>query len=175
MNYKKMDDETLMVKYQNNDLLAFEELYARHKDKAYGYLVKKLKDCNAADEVFQNAFVKLHRKRRQYDSQHSFLKWLFIITNSEMLDFLRKKDINTEFSEELYSPDEEVIPLAVNLAEVEGLSNNEKTALNLKYYQDYEYLEIANRLNTSQSNARKIVSRGVAKLRKAFAGGLNEK
>lgn len=172
-----MDDEKLMTLYQEGNLEAFETLYARHKDKVYGFLIKRLKDASAADDVFQNAFVKLHRKREQYDPAHSFLKWLFIVTRSEMLDYLKAKKANVEFVEEVHglalaTPVEE--DEKIDLKAVSSLSENEAAALSLRYYEDHDFVEIAQKLRTSQSNARKIVSRGVKKLKSALVGGKDE-
>ncbi|MEX0799378.1 MAG: sigma-70 family RNA polymerase sigma factor [Bacteriovoracaceae bacterium] len=173
---KQIDDEGLMVMYQEGDLEAFETLYARHKDKVYGFLIKSLKDAAAADEIFQNAFVKLHRKRGQYDPGHSFLKWLFIITRSEMLDFLKARKSNVEYVEEVHGqkPEAQMPAEMIDLKSVDALSEKETLALSLRYYEDHEFLEIAQKLQTTQSNARKIISRGVKKLKGALVGGKNE-
>ena len=50
----------------------------------------------------------------------------------------------------------------------------EKRALILKYYSKADYEEISNQLGLSQSNVRKIISRGLSKLKSKYQGGENE-
>lgn len=165
-----MNDEQLMIKYQNGDVRAFEELYARHKGKVYGYLMANLKEESKAEEVFQNVFVKLHRKRGQYDPKHSFVKWLFIIAKTQMLDFLKREWPSVEYVEEVHYKLAEGMEETVNFEEVNSLNENEKAALSLRYREDSEFSDIALALSVSSANARKIVSRGLQKLKKALLG-----
>ncbi|MCO4753717.1 MAG: sigma-70 family RNA polymerase sigma factor [Bacteriovoracaceae bacterium] len=168
----QMTDEQLMILYQKGDADAFEILFKRHKDKIYGYLVKRLKDVTQADEVFQNAFIKLHRRKELYDPNKAFIKFLYVVVRSEMLDYLRAKKISVEFDEIVHMPQESNEDIErVDLNSVDTLSEKEKIALSLRYYEEHEFLEIAQKLNTSSANARKIISRGIKKLKSALVGG----
>ncbi|MBC76156.1 MAG: hypothetical protein CME64_09085 [Halobacteriovoraceae bacterium] len=167
MDYSGQQDDVLMKRYQGTDLVAFETLYHRHKGKAYGYLVKRLKDPALADEVFQNAFIKLHRKRHQYNPNLSFLNWFFIILRSEMLDYLRKqKPVEEEFREESVLVPEPSPSYVFNLATVGSLSKKEKEFLQLRYLQEWSFEDLSKKFKTTQVNARKIISRSLKKLRK---------
>ena len=53
------------------------------------------------------------------------------------------------------------------------LSENEKSALKERYYSDKDFSEIAQILKTSESNTRKIISRGLKKLRVKYKGENN--
>ena len=163
-------DEELMQKYQTGDLAAFEVLYARHKAKVYGYLIKGLKDVNKADEVFQNVFVKLHRKKAQYDPKHAFIKWLFVITRTQMLDFIKGQKVTESFEENLHSEQNEVSPGKIDFGDFNSLSGNERIALSMRYEEDSEFAQIASALGTSPGNARKIISRGLKKIKAALGG-----
>jgi len=164
----KETDEKLMQRYQKGDLEAFGVLYARHKSKVYGYLIKNLKDVNKADEVFQNVFVKLHRKKEQYDPKHLFVKWLFVITKTQMLDFIKGQKTKEEFNENIHSPEPQKEAEKVDFNQISSLSENEKLALSMRYYEEGEFSEIANALRTSSSNARKIISRALKKLKREY-------
>ena len=54
------------------------------------------------------------------------------------------------------------------------LSEKEKSALKGRYYSDKDFSEIAQILKTSESNTRKIISRGLKKLRTKYKGENNE-
>ena len=165
MNYLDKQDEDLMKRYQEGDFVAFETLYNRHKSKAYGYLLKRLKDAPVSDEVFQNAFIKLHRKRHQFNPDLPFLNWLFIILRSEMLDYLRKQKPEGELKEENVLVPELSPYYGFELATVDSLSKREKEFLELRYLQEWSFEDLSKKFKTTQINARKIISRSLKKLR----------
>ena len=77
-----------------------------------------------------------------------------------------------EFDEIVHKPQESNEDIEhVDLNSVDTLSEKEKIALSLRYYEEHEFLEIAQKLNTSSANARKIISRGIKKLKSALVGG----
>ena len=167
-------DEQLMEKYQKGEYMAFEALYYRHKNTVFTYLCKRLHDENSRDEVFQNIFMKFHKSKELYDSKYVFLKWLYTISRSELYDFCKKKKVQMlQFDETLYRVDDEV-ESQFDLDEFKNLSENEREAIKLKYYSDFDYDEISQKLSISQSNARKIISRGISKIRMKLAGDKNE-
>lgn len=166
LDAENFTDEQLMYAYVEGDNMAFEALYYRHNEKVYNYIAKRLDNPQNCDEVFQRTFIKLHRFRDKYDSRHIFLKWLYTIARSELQDFLKKKRIETvflepdSFSSNIDKTDTE------EMKELSSLSEKEQQAINLRFYEDEEYREISKKLNTSESNARKIISRAIGKLRK---------
>lgn len=167
-------DEQLMEKYQQGDYMAFEALYFRHEKTVFSYLSKRLQDENARSEVFQNIFMKFHKSKDLYNSDHAFLKWLYTISRSELYDFCKKKKLETiPFDETLFTP-EEPKESDLDISDYKNLSDSEKKAIELRFYSDHDYSEISKLLDTSQSNARKLVSRGLKKIKKKMMGGSNE-
>lgn len=177
--YSKLTDEELMLAYQKGEYEAFKVLYLRRKDKVYGFLKKRLVKEDDVNEVFQNIFLKLHRKKHLYDSKYLFIKWLYTLSRSELLDYVKKgkKDM-ISLTDELYEskiiPDQQTVDqdlsldindIQVNLKKVKSLNNNEREALYRKFYSEEDYDEISRALGVSKVSARKIVSRGIEKLR----------
>ncbi|MCG8369887.1 MAG: hypothetical protein MJA32_05165, partial [Proteobacteria bacterium] len=50
------DDSTLMLRYRDGDVGAFERLYRRHKDSIYRYLLRLSGHRDTADDVFQDVW-----------------------------------------------------------------------------------------------------------------------
>ena len=99
--YINLEDKELMLKYQDGDHMAFDVLYSRHKNKVYSYLAKRLHSHNEIHDLFQRVFVKLHKSRHLYQEKYEVLPWIYTITKSEFLDFVKKNKIETiEFKEE---------------------------------------------------------------------------
>jgi RNA polymerase sigma factor (sigma-70 family) len=173
--YLNISDRELMLKYQDGDHMAFDVLYSRHKNKVYSYLVKRLHDKDEVDDLYQKAFVKLHKSRHLYDQKYEFLPWLYTITRSEFLDFIRKNKKNhQEYNDQLHSPQEVPVDSFIDVDCENDLSNKEKQAINERYFNDKDFDEISEVLNTSATNVRKIISRGIKKLKDKYIGDNHE-
>lgn len=167
--FSHLDDKKLMNLYKDGESMAFEILYLRHKDKVYSYLTKRLFNEDI-DDLFQLTFVKLHRSRDLYDDKYEFLPWLYTICRSVLLDHLKKIKKTPLFDHDL----DNLIANQVdhNNLELEsyGLAKKEEDALQLKFSEDLSYEEMAEKLNTSEVNSRKIISRALVKIKKSLKG-----
>ena len=173
--YINLKDKELMLKYQDGDHMAFDVLYSRHKDKVYTYLTKRLHSQDEIHDLFQRVFVKLHKSRHLYKEKYEVLPWIYTVTKSEFLDFIKKNKIETiEFQEDNFSSPKKDTNEEFDLDSEKHLSEKEKTALKDRYYNDKDFSEIAQLLKTSESNTRKIISRGLKKLRAKYKGENNE-
>lgn len=173
--FEGLSDDVLMKYYQKGENQAFEILYLRHKDRVYSYLSRRVKDENDRAEIFQNIFLKFHKSRSVYDPKYSAIQWIYTISRSELLDFVKKKRIKTvPIFEEIVSEEETTVSPDIDLDELNGLTDREREVTRLRYYQDLDYDEISKVLGTSQGNVRKILSRGIGKLRKIMRGGSYE-
>lgn len=160
-------DEELMQAYQNGADGAFDLLFKRHSSRVYGFLMNHLKNRMKADDVFQATFLKLHQARRHYDPTYPFAPWLFTVCKSVLTDSARKWSRSREDS------NDEMVACAVDektveerpVVSLEGLSKQQRTALELRYFDELRFEEIAERLQTSPSNVRKLVSRGIQTLK----------
>lgn len=171
-----LDDKELMLKYQSGNHMAFDVIYSRHKDKVYQYLFKRLHHSDDVDDVFQKVFIKFHKSRQLYQSQYDVLPWLYTITRSEFLDYIKRQKISGKsfseaFNEELHtsiSNDQNPNFGIEDIDSESSLTKNEKEALKQRYYNDQDFQEIAQILQTTTANSRKLISRGLKKLREKF-------
>lgn len=173
--YLNLNDKELMLRYQNGDHMAFDVLYMRHKDKVYSYLACRIHSKNEIDDLFQKVFVKFHKSRQLYKEKYDVLPWFYTITKSELLDFTKKKRVTTqEYDDQLHSPSYYQQKMEINIESEKHLSDKEKTAINARYMSDKDFSEISELLNTSESNVRKIISRGLKKLKDKYKGRKHE-
>lgn len=82
-------DEILMAAYQAGNQAAFGALYERYAGPVFGFLVRRLGDRALADDLYQEAFLRLHRARATYDASRPFRAWLFGIVRNLVTDALR--------------------------------------------------------------------------------------
>jgi RNA polymerase sigma-70 factor (ECF subfamily) len=168
----ELSDEELMVLYQNGDEQAFGRLYARYADRAYGYLRKRLQDPQGANDVFQTAFLKLHRSKVQFNPSFMFAPWLFAIIRTTLVDWQKNhRKVRTQELKEEMAPEFTPENPAVLRSDLLPVPEPQRSAIEMRYFDDLSFEEIANRLETTPSNVRKLVSRGLKSLRSAFAKG----
>ena len=173
--FSHLEDEKLMELYVQGNYEAFEVIYGRHKDKVYTYLSKRLTDKNSIEDVFQNIFIKFHKSKQNYNPKFTLMKWIYTISKSELLDHLKKKKVTeVEFKETDAPLSTEAEGERLDLSNEPGLNEKEKKAIDLKFYSDQDYDQISQTLNTSKANVRKIISRGLKKLRLKYSGGSYE-
>ena len=166
----ELSDEELMSQYQNGSGNAFQILYERHSSKVYNYLKKRLAREEKVAEIYQNVFLKVHRSKHLYDGALPLLPWLFTVTRTVMLDEL-KKDKNFKY-DPYYNL--ENIPADANLDRprtneitqlIQDLPEMQKKAIQLRYFNDQSFEEIAESLKITPLNARQIISRGLKRLK----------
>ena len=91
MNYSSADDKELVRAAQSEDMGAFEELVARHRDKIFGRAVSMMRNEQEAIDLSQEAWVKGWQRLAQFQGDSSFSTWMTRIVINLCLDQLRKQ------------------------------------------------------------------------------------
>ena len=167
----KLEDCQLMELYQEGNEQAFELIYSRSKNKVYSYLKRRLNSSNndLIDDIFQNIFIKLHKSRHLYKSELPFNNWLYSICRTVLIDSLRKSKVFIpEAKEPLLNYDQDHQSY-FDLDNEKSLTTKEKEAIRLRYFLDEDFKRIAENLDTTVVNSRKLVSRGLKKLKEKMS------
>lgn len=86
----RQDDSALMLRYGEGDLAAFEVLYRRHNDALYRYLLRLTLNPAIADDVFQEAWIKIIGARESYRPTAKFTTFLFRVAHNCFIDHIRR-------------------------------------------------------------------------------------
>jgi RNA polymerase sigma factor (sigma-70 family) len=86
-------DEELMLAYQRGDAGAFETLYKRHRGALYRFVLRSLHQRSAAEELFQEVWMRVIEARARYAPQARFTTWLYTIAHNLLVDHWRKKGL----------------------------------------------------------------------------------
>ena len=86
-------DEQLMLAYGRGDAGAFETLYRRHRGPLYRFVLRALKQRSAAEELFQEVWMRVIESRSRYAPQARFSTWLYTIAHNLLVDHWRKKGL----------------------------------------------------------------------------------
>lgn len=173
MSILNLSDEELMTLYQEGSEVAFNEIYARHSSKVFGYLRKRCSSEQEASDMFQESFIKLHKSKQLYRRPLPLLPWIFSITHSVLIDGQRKRArshevLDFDFDQLAAPPGSEDHDPEPAASLIKKLPDKQQTAIQMRYINEDTFEDIAKHLKTSPMNVRQLISRGV-QLLKAFA------
>lgn len=84
-----LGDEQLMLRYQSGDASAFQQLYRRHCDRLYRFILRMAANPAETEEIFQEVWIAVIRTREGYTPSAKFVTWLFAIAHRRAMDRLR--------------------------------------------------------------------------------------
>ena len=87
---RSTDDATLMLRYRDGDVRAFEILYERHKGPLYRYLQRMCRRREVANDLFQEVWSKVIASRERYEVRAQFNTFLFRIAHNCAIDYFRR-------------------------------------------------------------------------------------
>jgi len=82
----------LLASVTKGDQAAFERLYVATRAKLYGVVLRILRRADLAEEVMQDAYLKIWRSAGDFDPRvASPMTWMVAIARNRAIDLLRKK------------------------------------------------------------------------------------
>ncbi|TYR38462.1 RNA polymerase sigma-70 factor [Sphingobacterium phlebotomi] len=105
MKNTKLSDSTLieMLLSPNMELKAFDILFFRYSEGVFGFILSVSKDYYIAEEVVQNVFILLWKKRSLLDKTRSLKSLLFSMAHNEMISLFRKQKSEFTKRENFYA------------------------------------------------------------------------
>ncbi|OQY28035.1 MAG: hypothetical protein B6244_08830 [Candidatus Cloacimonetes bacterium 4572_55] len=107
-DYTPFDTMELILKTQRGELGAFEELVRRYEKMVYSLAFQMLNNHDDADDVLQDAFVKVYKSLINLKNPSAFLTWLHRIVVNLSIDFARKKNRWVELHEQAEELDDDM-------------------------------------------------------------------
>ena len=83
-------DEGLMLRYQKGEVRAFEILLGRHKKPVYNFILRYVNDKAHAEDLLQEAFLRVIKGAGAYERQAKFTTWLYTIARNLCVDASRR-------------------------------------------------------------------------------------
>jgi RNA polymerase sigma-70 factor (ECF subfamily) len=150
----------------DTDQKAYAELMGRYRDSVYYMLLKMVNNKDDAEDLTVEAFGKAFKRLHQYTPNFAFSTWLFRIATNNCIDFIRRKRKNT-FSIDQPLEDDEGGEMVMDLRAadldpeehimkkqkiimlrelVEKMKPRYRTLIEMRYFQELSYEEIADQL-----------------------------
>lgn len=167
-DYSTVDEPRLVDGAKSGDMQSFEELVSRYRDRVYARAYSIMRNEDLAVDLSQNAWVKAWQRLAQFHGDGSFATWLNRIVTNLCLDELRRqKRLRTDSIEEIEEATgpvenrmeiQDVDPMAkLNQKELreriddamDKLSDSHRIVLVLYEYEQLEYKQIADQMDTS--------------------------
>jgi RNA polymerase sigma-70 factor, ECF subfamily len=83
-------DETLMLRFQAGDARAFEVLVRRHRTPVFSFLIRLTGDRGRAEDLCQEAFLKVVKAAEDWEERARFSTWLYAIARNLAVDESRR-------------------------------------------------------------------------------------
>ncbi len=87
----EISDEALMIRYQRGERSAFAQLVRRHQTPLYNFALRQLGAPQQAEDVVQEAFVRVVQNASEFKHEARFTTWVYTITRNLCIDQMRKR------------------------------------------------------------------------------------
>ena len=165
---KAKHDYMLVLRAIDGDQKAYAELLGRYRDAIYFMLLKMVSNKTDAEDLTIEAFGKAFKNIHQYSPNYAFSTWLFKIATNNCIDSLRKVkaniisldktdsdkdydiDMTIPIKSDTLDPEEIMVKQQKELLMqtiVKKLKPRYRTLIELRYFSEYSYEEIASELD----------------------------
>ncbi len=176
-------DVDLMLRVRQGDVSSFDELLRRYRAPLIRYLYRLVRDQALAEDLAQEAFLRVYNARHRYRPDARFTTWLYRIATNLALNAIRDakgrqrqdsgnsgedSERSFEFVDTRVSVEQEMIETdrgRMIREAIESLPENQRAAVILHKYQDVDYRQIAKVLKVSESAVKSLLFRAYETLR----------
>jgi RNA polymerase sigma-70 factor (ECF subfamily) len=163
------------------DQTAFAALYDAVSGRVYGLALRITRNHALAEEVAQDVMVDVWRMAPRFDARRgSGIGWILMIAHRRAVDRVRRtsssraRDARDAALQPVQEPIDEGIVRDDERREVamalRGLTDLQRQAIELAYYEGYTYREVAERLEVPEGTAKSRLRDGIRQLRVTLRG-----
>lgn len=160
------DLEKILERCKEHDRSAQADLYGWLAPKLLGLCLRYMQDRAEAEDVMQDAFVKIFSNIKAFKGNGSFEGWAKRIAVNTALTALKRKnrmhfERHADTHEHIGIPDEEPVVLNANeiMSCMAALPTGYRTIVNLFLVEAFSHKEIAEKLNITESTSRSQYAR----------------
>jgi RNA polymerase sigma-70 factor (ECF subfamily) len=171
------DERRLIAQAQAGDRAAFRALVERHQARAYTLSLRILRSAPDAEEVAQDAFVRVWTALPGFRGESSFATWLYRIVARRAFDRLqvmKNRRVRERAEDRLpehaapEAADDDSLRAALLQRLIDGLTPAQRTAVTLFYYEGRSVEQVAAVLGIPENTTKTHLLRARAALRAAW-------
>lgn len=160
-------DEELMLSVRDGDLQAFDQLVLRHQSAAWGVAYRFLGDADEAEEMVQEAFLRILDAADRYRSTASFRTYFYRVLTRLCIDHKRNlRPIPTDKLPDTPAPGptqgQHIECIETDLAiqkALDALSPKYRMVILLRYFEGLSGAEIAEAMKTTPKGVERLLAR----------------
>ena len=171
LKLNKLTDDQLVAAYADGNNEAFDVLLNRHQSYIFSYIMRLINDADMSNYIFQETFVKAIMNIRQgrYTGDGKFQAWLTRIAHNLIIDFFRQEknvptvstdneEVNVLNRRDLSEGTVEDAIIDCQIMDdvkspVSALPDDQRKVVEMRYYQNMSFKEIAERSGVSINTA----------------------
>lgn len=169
-------DETLIKQALNGKKAAWVTLVKRYETNIYNYAYRMVNHREDAMDLMQDIFIAAFRNLATFRGESPFKGWLFKIAHYRCIEHYRKKkpnqsldDTPEQVDEQSHQCPEQQLQAKQQKQELhqamQQLSFNQKIMVEMKFFQQYTFDEIAQQLGISTNTAKSRLYSALDKLK----------
>jgi len=166
------DPEALMVRYQAGDFAAARLLIERVSGQLHRFFELQTANRADADDLLQEAWLRIHRVRHTYQPGRPLLPWVYAIARRVRVDHYRKAVRTTVREQPLEDLSETPVAEAPQVADLEELlaplSDGQREVLEMLKVAGMSLEEVAQATSCSVGSVKQKVHRAYEKLRQTM-------
>jgi RNA polymerase sigma-70 factor (ECF subfamily) len=183
LNRETLPDLELIKNVQEGDMVSYNTLVNRYKDRLFNVLYRMLSSEDEANDLLQETFLRVWQHKMSYDFRFAFSTWIYTIAlNLARNELRRRKKIKFldifDFADKLTAKEEKKDTSANIKAlldtEIKKLPEKYKTAFLLRDVDNLSYEEIAQVLGVPLGTVKSRVNRARAILRNRLKPRMEE-
>ena len=175
-------DERLLIEAAQRDRARFADIYEEYFALVYAYVVRRVRDRSTAEDLTSDVFHKALANLPRFKwTGAPFASWLFRIASNLIADRAKRKAKTSATSEEIelipqdsrkdsQSGLEDVERQAQLFRLVNGLPEDQRRVVALRFAEDKSIKEISNELGRSEGAVKQLQFRALQNLRAKLAG-----
>lgn len=166
-------DLELIQDVKSGDKKAFEEIMQRHEKFLMKITVRMTRDLDAAEDIVQDSFIKAYKRLHLFEGRSSLRSWLYQIALNTARNKFRKgarETVGTDNMDLAVEGESESRMIALDVksilqGEIEKLPARQKTALELRIFEDLSFKEIAEIMECPYDTAKANYRHALMKLK----------
>ncbi|MCR1026995.1 sigma-70 family RNA polymerase sigma factor [Cellulophaga baltica] len=146
-----------------------QKIWNKFNDELYFFILKKTKDKEATNDIFQNTFLKIHENVSKLKKDEKARAWVFQIARNEIANYYTKEAIYVEKnSANISEPLEEYQSVCCFDNFINDLPEIYRQVIELIYIKGLKQKDIAIQLDISLENVKVRIKRGKDILKNQF-------
>ncbi len=187
----EVDDNQLILRAQQGDVMAFEQLVFRHDRKVLSLAAQYVTSAEDAKDIYQEVFIRVYRGLRKFQFRSEFATWLHRITVNVCLTH-RSRQKHKEHHVSLHEDpdgddphgvlqlpaDDSAADQQAEASEISAriqsaldtLSPKQRMVFTLRHYDGQKLKEIAEAMNSTEGTVKRYLFTATRKMRNELRG-----